>query len=213
MCSVSCLFTFFTKISCLFTGETDLMTQSYYNPSSSAHRRRTDLMPTITFSNASPASGISRASTPGTRMLTRSPGKAQSMSRLDALSKPRPLFTKHDPVATPTSTSKFSGTPKRQNVLSKNSPSPTATKVDANRRKMSQSMSHLAHTSPTHKKSNMAATSVNNGNRAKQGKWPTVSHKKHSVTISWIFLPFRFYVKSTLGNLCNLLELKFTQIK
>merc|ERR1719210_2924947 len=108
-------------------GETDLMTQSYYNPSSSAHRRRTDLMPTITFSNASPASGISRASTPGTRMLTRSPGKAQSMSRLDALSKPRPLFTKHDPVATPTSTSKFSGTPKRQNVLqSKNSPSPNA---------------------------------------------------------------------------------------
>ena len=99
------------------------------------------------------------------------PGKAQSMSRLDALSKPRPLFTKHDPVATPTSTSKFSGTPKRQNVLqSKNSPSPNATKVDANRRKMSQSMSHLAHTSPTHKKSNMAATSGINGNRAKQGK-------------------------------------------
>ena len=147
-----------------------MMTQSYYNPSSSAHRRRTDLMPTITFSNASPASGISRASTPGTRMLTRSPGKAQSMSRLDALSKPRPLFTKHDPVATPTSTSKFSGTTKRQNVLSKNSP--TATKVDENRRKkMSQSMSHLAHTSPTHKKSNMAAmTSGINGNRAKQGK-------------------------------------------
>ena len=163
------------------------MTQSYYNPSSSAHRRRTDLMPTITFSNASPASGISRASTPGTRMLTRSPGKAQSMSRLDALSKPRPLFTKHDPVATPTSTSKFSGTPKRQNVLqSKNSPSPNATKVDANRRKMSQSMSHLAHTSPTHKKSNMAATSGINGNRAKQGKWPTC-HIKSTV---WKFHEF-----------------------
>ena len=157
---------FWPKVICLFTGETDLMTQSYYNPSSSAHRRRTDLMPTITFSNASPASGISRASTPGTRMLTRSPGKAQSMSRLDALSKPRLFFNKHDP-ATPTT--KFSGTPKRQNVLqSKNSPSPT--KVDANRRKMSQSMSHLAHTSPTHKKSNMAATSGNSGNRAKQGK-------------------------------------------
>lgn len=69
------------------------------NPgSASAHRRRTDLMPTITFSTASPAgsagagggtgNGYSRSSTPGNRML-RSPGKAVSMSRLDTLSKPR----------------------------------------------------------------------------------------------------------------------------
>merc|ERR1712223_2346579 len=54
------------------------MTQSYH-PSTSAHRRRTDLMPTITFNNASPGgtisgSGLSRSSTPGTRML-RSPVK------------------------------------------------------------------------------------------------------------------------------------------
>jgi len=65
--------------------------------SASAHRRRTDLMPTITFSSASPAgsmgtggNGYSRSSTPGNRML-RSPGKAVSMSRLDTLSKPRNL--------------------------------------------------------------------------------------------------------------------------
>merc|ERR1712223_611102 len=57
------------------------MTQSYH-PSTSAHRRRTDLMPTITFNNASPGgtisgSGLSRSSTPGTRML-RSPGRSPS---------------------------------------------------------------------------------------------------------------------------------------
>jgi hypothetical protein len=114
-------------------GESDLMTQSYH-PSSSAHRRRTDLMPTITYNTASPGTGISRASTPGTRML-RSPGKAQSMSRLDALSKPR---LKH--AATPLSLA-----PKRP------VPKTTSPPTTSGYRKMSQSMTHLAHLSPVKK--------------------------------------------------------------
>ena len=114
------------------------MTQSYH-PSTSAHRRRTDLMPTITFNNASPGgtisgSGLSRSSTPGTRML-RSPGKAQSMSRLDALSKPR---LKH--AATPLSLA-----PKRP------VPKTTSPPTTSGYRKMSQSMTHLAHLSPVKK--------------------------------------------------------------
>ena len=109
------------------------MTQSYH-PSSSAHRRRTDLMPTITYNTASPGTGISRASTPGTRML-RSPGKAQSMSRLDALSKPR---LKH--AATPLSLA-----PKRP------VPKTTSPPTTSGYRKMSQSMTHLAHLSPVKK--------------------------------------------------------------
>merc|ERR1712062_280824 len=56
--------------------DVNMMSQSYH-PGSSAHRRRTDLMPTITFNSASPASGLSRSSTPGTRML-RSPGRSPS---------------------------------------------------------------------------------------------------------------------------------------
>lgn len=65
------------------------------NPgSASAHRRRTDLMPTITFSTASPAgcaaggpgggtgNGYSRSSTPGNRML-RSPGRSPSAMSTD----------------------------------------------------------------------------------------------------------------------------------
>merc|ERR1719412_1657156 len=83
-------------------GESDLMTQSYH-PSSSAHRRRTDLMPTITYNTASPGTGISRASTPGTRMLrspgrspsamsgTDTPGTASVKMRLSGPRRPRPV--------------------------------------------------------------------------------------------------------------------------
>lgn len=57
--------------------EGDLMSQSMHQNGASAHRRRTDLMPTITLASASPGSGLSRSSTPGTRML-RSPGRSPS---------------------------------------------------------------------------------------------------------------------------------------
>ena len=113
--------------------DVNMMSQSYH-PGSSAHRRRTDLMPTITFNSASPASGLSRSSTPGTRML-RSPGKAVSMSRLDALSKPRTPNSKamHDHKQQPF-TPMASNQAKRQlHRVPKHSPP----------RKMSQSMSHL----------------------------------------------------------------------
>ena len=128
------------------------MTQSYH-PSTSAHRRRTDLMPTITFNNASPGgtisgSGLSRSSTPGTRML-RSPGKAQSMSRLDILSKPRlKLHASAAHQNTPALSLSSSSAHKRQVPKTTSSPPSTAS---SGRRKMSQSMSHLAHLSPAKK--------------------------------------------------------------
>lgn len=119
------------------------MSQSYH-PGSSAHRRRTDLMPTITFNSASPASGLSRSSTPGTRML-RSPGKAVSMSRLDALSKPRSAANhsanskamhEQNPKLNSNSQSMALHQAKRQlHRVPKSNHSPP--------RKMSQSMSHL----------------------------------------------------------------------
>ena len=85
------------------------MTQSFHggaSPATSnankiqhANRRRTDLVPTVTPHSAGglgvgsqmPSREISRASTPGRKMMTqhRSPGKAVSMSRLDLLSRPR----------------------------------------------------------------------------------------------------------------------------
>ena len=141
------------------------MTQSYH-PSTSAHRRRTDLMPTITFNNASPGgtisgSGLSRSSTPGTRML-RSPGKAQSMSRLDILSKPR---LKVHAAATPV-LSLSSSAHKRQvpgGHMPKTASTSPPSASSAGRRKMSQSMSHLAHLSPAKK-------SPGNGNRSGQNK-------------------------------------------
>ena len=137
-----------------FPGEIDhqQMTQSYH-PSTSAHRRRTDLMPTITFNNASPGgtisgSGLSRSSTPGTRML-RSPGKAQSMSRLDILSKPRlKLHASAAHQNTPALSLSSSSAHKRQVPKTTSSPPSTAS---SGRRKMSQSMSHLAHLSPAKK--------------------------------------------------------------
>ena len=127
------------------------MTQSYH-PSTSAHRRRTDLMPTITFNNASPGgtisgSGLSRSSTPGTRML-RSPGKAQSMSRLDILSKPRLKLHASAAQNTPALSLSSSSAHKRQVPKTASSP-PSA--ASSGRRKMSQSMSHLAHLSPAKK--------------------------------------------------------------
>merc|ERR1719414_1698085 len=121
--------------------EENYMSQSYH-PGSSAHRRRTDLMPTITFNAASPASGLSRSSTPGTRML-RSPGKAVSMSRLDALSKPRNhINSSNNNKALHENQKQLSSSPtsahqaKRQlGRVPKSNHSPP--------RKISQSMSHL----------------------------------------------------------------------
>ena len=140
------------------------MTQSYH-PSTSAHRRRTDLMPTITFNNASPGgtisgSGLSRSSTPGTRML-RSPGKAQSMSRLDILSKPRLKLHASAAQNTPALSLSSSSAHKRQVPKTASSSPPSA--ASSGRRKMSQSMSHLAHLSPAKK-------SPGNGNRSGQNK-------------------------------------------
>eukprot|EP00094_Tigriopus_californicus_P009565 TCALIF_09222-PA protein Name:"Similar to PF13_0198 Reticulocyte-binding protein 2 homolog a (Plasmodium falciparum (isolate 3D7))" AED:0.02 eAED:0.02 QI:35/0.83/0.71/1/0.83/0.71/7/29/740 len=63
-----------------------------------AHRRRTDLMPTITPGMMARESGSSRSSTPaGTKRST--PGRAVSMSRLDQLSRPR-LHANHSPSHT-----------------------------------------------------------------------------------------------------------------
>jgi len=70
-------------------GDTTFHHSNSNSGSASAHRRRTDLMPTITFSTASPAghpagvhggtgNGYSRSSTPGNRML-RSPAKHSDM--------------------------------------------------------------------------------------------------------------------------------------
>merc|ERR1719318_484536 len=56
-----------------------------------AHRRRTDLVPTIVMSRND---GISRSGTPSTKH--RSPGRAVSMSRIDQLSRPRqPRLAQH----------------------------------------------------------------------------------------------------------------------
>ena len=149
-----------------FPGEIDhqQMTQSYH-PSTSAHRRRTDLMPTITFNNASPGgtisgSGLSRSSTPGTRML-RSPGKAQSMSRLDILSKPRLKLHASAAQNTPALSLSSSSAHKRQVPKTASSP-PSA--ASSGRRKMSQSMSHLAHLSPAKK------SPTGNGNHRSGGQ-------------------------------------------
>lgn len=128
------------------------------NPgSASAHRRRTDLMPTITFSTASPAgcaaggpgggtgNGYSRSSTPGNRML-RSPGKAVSMSRLDTLSKPRNLRLQihqtsvlHANSASANQTS----TPKNTRQGSNKTNSPQSTDSQKSNKNWSKSMTHL----------------------------------------------------------------------
>merc|ERR1712223_1974578 len=150
------------------------MTQSYH-PSTSAHRRRTDLMPTITFNNASPGgtisgSGLSRSSTPGTRML-RSPGKAQSMSRLDILSKPRlKLHASAAHQNTPALSLSSSSAHKRQVPKTASSPPSAASSV---RRKMSQSMSHLAHLSPAKK----SPTGNGNHRTGGQNKVKTPEHR------------------------------------
>jgi hypothetical protein len=86
------------------------MSQSFHaGLSTSAHRRRTDLMPTITPSamagstagtrtpsRVGTANDGSRASTPGNKMLrSANPGRTVSMSRLDSLSKSRVLVPPH----------------------------------------------------------------------------------------------------------------------
>ena len=90
---------------CTPTGD-DLMTQSFHAGATPSHtrvhsnRRRTDLTPTVTASTMGTGMGpplssreISRASTPGRRMMNngKPPGKAVSMSRLDLLARPRVL--------------------------------------------------------------------------------------------------------------------------
>jgi hypothetical protein len=118
---------------CYKIGEGDMATSMSSSSQNSAHRRRTDLMPTITFSSVSPGSGLSRSSTPGTRML-RSPGKAVSMSRLDALSKPRtPRLHAPDQQAPA----------KRPSVPQKHSNASPSPPSKEQKRKMSQSMTHL----------------------------------------------------------------------
>lgn len=90
-------------------------------------------MPTITLSTASP-SGMSRSSTPGTRMMTKSPGKAVSLSRLDNLQSKQPRnFAKKLHAHT---TAGAGAAPKRQVQPPKSPP----------KKKMSQSLSHLAMT-------------------------------------------------------------------
>jgi hypothetical protein len=130
------------------------------NPgSASAHRRRTDLMPTITFSTASPAgyaggapgggtgNGYSRSSTPGNRML-RSPGKAVSMSRLDTLSKPRNsrLQIHQTSVLHANSASANQNqttTPKNTRQGSNKTNSPQSTDSQKSNKNWSKSMTHL----------------------------------------------------------------------
>jgi len=61
------------------------------NTSQTAHRRRTDLVPTIVMSRSD---GMSRSATPSTKH--RSPGRAVSLSRIDQLSRPRqPRLAQH----------------------------------------------------------------------------------------------------------------------
>jgi hypothetical protein len=77
------------------------MSQSFHaGIATTAHRRRTDLMPTITSSVAPSHAGTrnssrmdgSRSSTPGNKMLrSANPGRTVSMSRLEVVSKPRVL--------------------------------------------------------------------------------------------------------------------------
>lgn len=100
------------------------MTQSFHADATPTHharvlsnRRRTDLTPTITANATGTAMGqpmssreISRASTPGRRMLMsnmngQTPGKAVSMSRLDQLSRPRVLNLNPHQTPSPTEVS------------------------------------------------------------------------------------------------------------
>jgi hypothetical protein len=76
----------------------------------SAHRRRTDLMPTIVMTPANRTAlrvdDGSRSSTPGQKMLrSKTTGRVQSMPRLDHLARPRVLVIPHETsqsVTTPT---------------------------------------------------------------------------------------------------------------
>lgn len=99
------------------------MTQSFHADATPTHarvlsnRRRTDLTPTVTPSAMGTGLGqpmtsreISRASTPGKRMLMTnlngpSSGKAVSMSRLDQLSRPRVLNLNRHQTLSPTEVS------------------------------------------------------------------------------------------------------------
>jgi len=86
-------------------GEDHLMSRSFHvATTSTAHRRRTDLLPTIVMTPANKA-GIrledgSRSSTPGHKMLhSKTTGRGQSMPRLDHLARPRVLVIPHETPA------------------------------------------------------------------------------------------------------------------
>ena len=139
------------------------MTQSFHadaTPTTQArvlsNRRRTDIHPTVT-PNAigagmvgQPISSreISRASTPGRRMMMssnmngRSPGKAVSMSRLDQLSRPRVLNLNRHQTPSPTEVS-----PSHANSLSLTSNARLNQRRDkmgqSPSKKFSSSMGHL----------------------------------------------------------------------
>ena len=142
---------FFTTIA---EGDNSFHTaNSNLGSSNSAHRRRTDLMPTITFSSASPAgssgmhgtgNGYSRSSTPGNRML-RSPGKAVSMSRLDTLSKPRNLRPVHqNNVLHATTNQNSTTTPPKNHMRQGGSPNHSKnTPPQKSNKNWSKSMTHL----------------------------------------------------------------------
>ena len=144
------------------------MSQSNNNSAgqaASAHRRRTDLMPTITLTTASPASGLSRSSTPGIRNGPRSPGKAVSMSRLDTLSKPRGNGRNgHNLHATSNASSPPTAPTKRHGVPNKGPSSPHSS-GSRTKKKMSQSMSHLG------PKRSMSLAKPEHGVRSAKGKY------------------------------------------
>ena len=108
------------------------MSQSFHaGVSATAHRRRTDLMPTITASTptgsnvgtrASSRIDGSRSSTPGHKMLrSANAGRTVSMSRLETLSRPRVLVIPH-------ASSNAAAPPKSSSPRSRFSPAKSASK-------------------------------------------------------------------------------------
>ena len=109
------------------------MSQSFHaGVSATAHRRRTDLMPTITAATptgsnvgtprASSRIDGSRSSTPGHKMLrSANAGRTVSMSRLETLSRPRVLVVPH-------ASSNAAVPPKSSSPRSRFSPAKSASK-------------------------------------------------------------------------------------
>lgn len=86
----------------IHSGEEHLMSRSFHvGTTPSAHRRRTDLTPTIVMTPANRTAlrveDGSRSSTPGQKMLrSKTTGRVQSMPRLDHLARPRVLVIPHE---------------------------------------------------------------------------------------------------------------------